>query len=228
MQKDYLNSPVFILAPPRSGTSLVAGCLQLCGAWTGSTVQGDSTANPKGFFEHIAIREQITKKILLRLGCDPLGVSKLPPLTAKIEVENFVAAIKHVLEKDGYQHDKPWLYKDAKLTLLWPVYLKWFPHASWVYVKRDKADIIRSCLRTSFMRQHSRSEVFWSQFVDEYTDRINALKQASDNVTELDSGSLVAGKFEPLQALVQDLGLTYKEQEIKEFISPGYWHVGVL
>jgi hypothetical protein len=54
------------------------------------------------------------------------------------------------------------------------------------------------------------------------------LKQASDNVTELDSGSLVAGKFEPLQALVQDLGLTYKEQEIKEFISPGYWHVGVL
>ena len=77
---NYFDSPIFVLGLPRSGTSLITGSLSICGAWIGSTFPGDAN-NPEGFFEHITIRENVTKNILKQLlGCDPLGVRKLPPI----------------------------------------------------------------------------------------------------------------------------------------------------
>lgn len=72
--QNYFNSPLFVLGLPRSGTSMIAGAISICGAWTGSTVPGGSPENPKGFFEHTVIREHVTKKILINIECDPLGV----------------------------------------------------------------------------------------------------------------------------------------------------------
>ena len=59
---NYFDSPIFVLGLPRSGTSLITGSLNICGAWVGSTFSGDAN-NPEGFFEHIIIRENVTKNI---------------------------------------------------------------------------------------------------------------------------------------------------------------------
>ncbi len=165
---DYFNSPIFILGLPRSGTSMIAGALGICGAWTGTTVPGDKASNPKGFFEHVVIRERVIKSLLSYVGCDPLGVRKLPPVDLPGEVDGLADMIKTILEKDGYKFDRHWLYKDAKLTLLWPVFLKAFPDAKWLIVKRDEESFINSCLRTHFMKQHSVDRAFWKKFAEEY------------------------------------------------------------
>lgn len=222
--KDYFNSPIFILGLPRSGTSMIAGSIGICGAWTGSTVPGGSPVNPKGFFEHSVIREQVTKPILAGLGCDPLGVRKLPPVALHAEIPKLADAIRGILEKDGYKDDMPWLYKDAKLTLLWPIYKKAFPDAVWLVVRRDIEGFINSCLRTNFMKQHSQERDFWEKFAEAYLLRIEALKDSGARVLEISSPDIIGGELGELEKLVSRLGLTYREKELKEFISPAYWH----
>ena len=203
---------------------MVAGCLGICGAWTGRTVPGKETENPKGFFEHIVIREQITKQLLSRMGCDPLGVKQLPPGSLQGEVSNLAEIIRAVLESEGYINDRPWLYKDAKLTLLWPIYKKSFPDANWVIVNRDEEGVINSCLRTSFMRQHSGDRDYWERFVAEYVSRLNALRNSSASVMEVSSSEIINGRLEGLKNVVEHLGLTYREKELESFITPSFWH----
>jgi len=222
--QDYFNTPIFVLGLPRSGTSMIAGSLGICGAWTGSTVPGGGTENPKGFFEHASIREHVIKKILKDLGYDPLGVRKLPPVDLQIEVSGLTGIIKTIIEKDGYKNDKPWLLKDAKLTLLWPMFKKAFPDATWLVVKRDEEGFINSCLRTSFMKHHSQDRDFWKNFAEEYRARIDALIASGANVLEISSPEVISGNFDHLREVVSRLGLVFKEDELKEFISPDYWH----
>ena len=76
---------------------MVAGILANCGVWTGRTVRGDKN-NPKGFFENIFIREQVIKGMLRSSGCDPLGVTKLPPLDVNWSSNAVAAAFSQVLK----------------------------------------------------------------------------------------------------------------------------------
>ena len=168
---NYFDTPIFVLGLPRSGTSLIAGSLNICGAWIGTTFPGNSD-NPKGFFEHIVLREKITKTILKRLECDPLGVRKLPPIDYKVTNSNLKKVIWKILKEDGYNDDMPWIYKCPKISLIWRFFWNAFPQAKWIIVTRNKQDVISSLLRTKFMNRHSTSHTYWENFIKEYDFRI--------------------------------------------------------
>lgn len=202
---------------------MVAGALGICGTWTGSTVPA-GPENPKGYFEHITIRQQVTKQILIRLGCDPSGVRKLPPIDFHAELPWLPDIIREIIETDGYLHDMPWLYKDPKLALLWPIYRKAFPDATWLVVNRDTEESIDSCLRTYFMKAHTQNRDFWKAFAEEYLKRIDALKASGARVLEISSPDIINGNLESLEKLAPMLNLTYREKELRAFISPDYWH----
>ena len=62
-----MEDPILVSGCARSGTSLVAQILHVCGAWKGETVAPDPASNPDGFFEHadrvaIAPEFESTKK----------------------------------------------------------------------------------------------------------------------------------------------------------------------
>ena len=79
MNEKYFKKPILITGLPRSGTSLAAGILSLCGVWSGTTVTGTKD-NIKGFYEHVGLREHVNKELLRRLKCDPLArISHRPP-----------------------------------------------------------------------------------------------------------------------------------------------------
>lgn len=223
MTRDPFETPIFVLGLPRTGTSMIAGALGICGAWTGSTVPGGAP-NPKGFFEHAVIREQVTKQILARLGCDPLGINKLPPVDLDGEVPQLARAIREIIETDGYTHDEPWLYKDAKLALLWPLFKKAFPDSTWVVVRRDEEGFVNSCLRTYFMRLHSQEPDFWRTLGQAYRARIQALKDSGAPVLEISSPEVIKGDLDQFRELVSRLGLAFREEALQEFITPVYWH----
>jgi len=222
--KDYFNEPVFVLGLPRSGTSMIAGSLSLCGAWTGSTIPGVAGENPHGFFEHGTIREGIVKQLLRQMGSDPAGVTKLPAVNLGVSVPGLADVFRHAITADGYANDRPWLYKDAKLTLLWPVIANAFPQATWVIVTRDRQSIIDSCLNTSFMRQHSNDISFWEKFIDEYQHRIGMLQHSGRRVLEIRAEDPISGNFEPLQELAGQLCLTFDRDKVTAFVSPADWH----
>jgi hypothetical protein len=218
---DLFKTPIFIVGVPRSGTSMVAGCLAACGVWSGSTV-GATTDNPKGFYEHAGIREQIIKPLLANMGCDPLGVRKLPTdeILATQKAGRLATKIKKMIDKDGYTGKTKWLYKEPKLTLIWPLFAEAFPNAKWVIVKRDKDAFIDSCLRTSFMRQHTEDPKFWSWLYDNYTQHLHNLKKAKQPVYAIDSKKIASGDFSTFEKLCKVLGVRFNKSAVEEFVSP--------
>ncbi len=221
---DFFNKPIFVLGLPRSGTSMIAGALGICGAWLGRTVPGGGPENPRGFFEHTVLRERVNKQILENLGCDPLGVRKLPGLKQIPDLPDFHGTIREVLENDQYTGTQPWLFKDAKLSLLWPLYLRTFPLSRWIIVRRDSNEIVNSCINTSFMAQHSTDPDSWYPWIDQYLLRLDRLKQTTNRWHEIWPGKLVSGDMQPLQGLVEDLQLNWNPDEISRFINKDYWH----
>jgi tetratricopeptide (TPR) repeat protein len=222
-EQGLIDRPIFILGVPRSGTSMVAGLLNVCGAWAGKTVPGGAV-NPRGFFEHIILREKVNKKILSSLNCDPLGVKKLPALDLLPGIPDLSGIVKQVIRSEGCPEDRPWLFKDAKLSLIWPIYKSAFPSARWIIVRRKNEDIVRSCLKTNFMVQHSTDPLFWSRWIDAYLDRLDTLKKTGVWWREIWPHDVVSGNLGVLHQLIDELGLIWEENNIRDFILPGSWH----
>ena len=216
---DKFDSPIFVLGLPRSGTSMVAGSLAACGVWTGTTI-APNDANPKGFFEHAVVREQVIKPMLSSMGCDPLGVRVLPTESMlNQKVPNLQSRIKKIVRDDGYKGPNKWLYKDAKLTLLWPIFANAFPNARWVIVRREQEQFIDSCLRTSFMKQHSMEREYWAALFEEYTKRLRALKSTERRTYVIDAMKIAQGELSTFEKLCVVLGLRFNEPAVEQFVS---------
>jgi len=104
------------------------------------------------------------------------------------------------------------------------MFLKAFPNARWVYVKRDTDSFIDSCLRTPFMNQHSTERAYWEDFAKSYLTRINALQASGANCFSISTPNIIAGEFSALKQLIGELELSYSEKKLRKFIAPEYWH----
>jgi hypothetical protein len=220
---DFRNRPVLVTGVPRSGTSLIMGSLAASGLWVGHTVPANSD-NPKGYFENLRLRERVNKQILQGCGCDPLGIRCLPTLESLPNVNRLRESVLEAIGTEGYDRSEPWGFKEPKLALIWPLWRLHFPGARWVIVRRPLEDVVQSCLRTSFLRQHSSTTTFWHSLVQAYHERLNALLTSGAWCQEISSSEVVAGDFHALAGLIGDLGLDYDENRIKNFINPEAWN----
>jgi hypothetical protein len=224
MNEQNFNRPILITGLPRSGTSLISGIIATCGAWSGSTVPGNQE-NIKGYYEHTRLRELVNKAILKQLGCDPLGVKVLPQIDRLPKISDFKNVVVQNLLADGYRGDAPWMFKDAKMLLLWPYYVDAFPKARWIIVRRERAQVIDSCLRTSFMKQHSQERAFWNTWAIEYEKRIEQLKSSNADCIEISSNEVVQPEGrKALKKLVRKLKLNWNKNAVDQFIEPTVWH----
>ena len=222
------HSPIFITGVPRSGTSMTAGILAEFGVFTGATVP-PGVSNPKGFFENVEIRESVLKGILKASHFCPLGVKSLPP-------EDFIGKfnfgdgkslkdiLRTILTKQGYLESQTWLYKDPKLSLVWRIFNIEFPNALWITVRRNRHNVIRSCLRTHFMARHSENEEFWYDFVSLYEKRLDQLNKSVGRVVEVNTDQLVKGDYKPIQEVSKNFGISFSEEKIDKFISIEHWN----
>lgn len=217
------ESPIFVAGTARSGTSLFAGILKICGAWLGETEPGGEGVNPDGFFENKAIRDGVVKQIMNDHDCDPLGVQKIPDIRKLKASLNLDEIIRALITQQGYE-DGQWAYKDAKLSLLWPIFLNKFPKARWIVVRRNTDDIVDSCMRTWFMKAHCQDPGFWKIWVDAYVARTELLKTKTALVREIWPEEFIQGDRKELKQVIEWLGLEYKPAEIDKFINKGYWH----
>ena len=216
------NAPVLVTGLPRSGTSMVTGLLGLSGLWLGHTVPGGKE-NIRGFFENAILREHVHKEILRQGGFDPLGVRRLPPPAWHPVVRNLRAVVAAVLTAQQYDGRQIWGFKDAKLTLTWRLWHEHFPQARWIVVRRPDDEVIASCLRTSFMKQHSSDPLFWRQFVAEYLERLAALQRVVGWSRTIEAGDMAAARFDALERLVVELGLTWRPDAMRAFVAPEQW-----
>lgn len=225
---NYTNIPIFITGCARSGTSLTAGIINLCGAF-GGKMRPPNENNKKGMFENAAITNNIVKPFLKSIGADQMGQNPLPdPIKVRRKIisdgTNWAQNVLNVFKREGYKEDRPLFYKGAKMCLIWEMWHAAFPDARWIIVRRDKKKIVESCLRTSFMRAY-KNEEGWSQWVDWHEKRFKEMIENKLNATEISSEKIVQGDFNEIKTIAIEVGLSYNEQEVKKFVSPELFHL---
>jgi len=216
--------PILITGCARSGTSMTAGIIYKCGAFGGKLLGGDQN-NPKGYFENLQIRETITKPLVVELGGDRLGQSKLPkPENLKFNDEQgkrLRDRMASIMISHGYT-DGPWFYKGAKMCLIWPIYHIAFPKAKWIIVRRPGEDIVNSCLNTSFMGGRTTKRG-WYEWLDLHKARWFDMIDAGLNVHQVHTDEIVKGNYESIHVAVESCGLKWNGDKIENFVEPKFW-----
>lgn len=221
-----IENIITITGAARSGTSMVAGIVSLCGAF-GGVLAGPNKYNRKGMFENSAVRDTIVKPFLRDvLHVDPLGQRPLPDMDQCWRVAGEMASgwktsVRGVMIDQGYLGG-PLFLKCAKMCLIWPIWAAAFPSAKWIIVRRNPQDIAASCLRTPFMRAFKTTEG-WLGWVAEHEKRFEEMHTAGLAAREIWSQKIVEGNLDWISAAVEWAGLKWNEAAVHKFIDPGLW-----
>lgn len=227
-----MPSPILITGCARSGTSMITGVINMCGAY-GGDMAGANRNNLKGMFENSRIREDIVKPYLRKLGVDPKVQYPLPDVANLPIPNNWRHSVEAVIKNQGYAGG-PWMYKGAKMASMWPIWHHAFPNAKWIIVRRKTSDIIKSCMRTGFMRafdlEKNRNaigvdtpEEGWLWWVHQHEARFIEMIQAGLNVKQVWPHRMVYADYEQMFDTIDWLGLKWKS-EVLSFIDPLLWH----
>lgn len=221
-----MREPILITGAARSGTSLVAGVISLCGGWSG-TVRGPNPWNKKGMFENNTITERMIKPLLAKVGADPLCQKPLPVTSQfqKMPIEFMSAwreSVLEIIKEQGYV-DGPWFLKEPKISMTWYVWAKAFPEATWVLVRRAPEDIVKSCVKTSFMRAYKTS-AGWLGWVAVHEKRFEEMHDARLRIYQVWPQRAIDGDYTELQAIVNNLGMDWDLDKVRSFVAPSLWH----
>lgn len=195
---------IIVTGAARSGTSLTTRILQAHGCHLGSTVNG--------LYENTDVRDGVVKRYLRSIGADPLGQSILP------DTDNlaYVPGWRKTVERHFRAFPKPWAYKCAKATLIWPVWHEAFPDAKWIIVRRNKRSIAASCLRSGFMC-HYRDIAGWEWWVEEHEKRFDAMKAAGLDIVEVWPRDYIAAP-EAFRPVADHCGLEFRPEHVTKAI----------
>jgi len=233
-----MKEPILITGIARSGTSMVAGVINLCGVFMG-TLAENNRANPKGMFENAEIRNNMVKPFLRSCGADPAGQFPLPD-TKRLPIPgDWRQNIEQVMIKQGYIGGA-WAYKGPKMPLMWPVWNHAFPTAKWIIVRRRSGDIVRSCMRTAFMHAYHNERIQhkikvcneyegWLWWIRQYEKRFVEMIQEGMNCKIIWPDRMVHGNYSQLFETLEWLGIEYIPhiREIYDFIEPKLWKARV-
>lgn len=219
-----MKDPIIITGCARSGTSMTAGIVNICGAF-GGDMFGPNKNNQKGMFENKVVRQDICKPYLRKLRVDPLGQKPLPNKRQVFEVSDRLSSewrskIQEIFKRQGYS-DGEWFYKGAKACLVWYVWHRAFPDAKWVIVRRKSSDIANSCLRTAFMRAY-KDHHGWMRWVRKHLERFDEMEIAGLNIFEFWPSKVIDGDMAHAKAMIDHLGLDFDNNEnlVKAFVDP--------
>lgn len=222
-----MKDPIIVTGCARSGTSLTAGVIYLCGAF-GGNLAGPQRENKRGMFENLEIRNGVIKPFLRKIGADPQCQKPLPNMNRVRDflsdgfVTNWRNQVRKIYLKHGY-YDGPWFCKDPKITVHWPIWNAAFPEAKWVIVRRDGQDIINSCLKTGFMRAYHNREG-WKEWVITHHQCFHEMIQTGLEIRQVWPQDMIDGDLIPIRNCVEDfLGLEWNEKQVLTFIAPALW-----
>jgi hypothetical protein len=203
---------IFITGAARSGTSLTTKILQAHGLWLGGPGQVND------LYEHQEIRQTVLKPMLVKVGADPLGQGPLPDMSKFRPDVN----LRRRVEQYFAGAPKPWGYKDAKLTLTWPMWHAAFPEAKWIIVRRDHESNIDSCIRTHFMRRYGGNRRKWAQWIDFHLAQFDDMKDAGVEIQKVWPNDFIQSPF-LFRPAVEFAGLEFDFDKVTSAINPKLW-----
>ncbi len=228
------QSPILITGTARSGSSMIAATINLCGAFGGNMSVGTQSFK-RGMFENANIRDTVVKSYLVSIGKDPMGQYPLPETKDIVIPNQWKERIEKILFEEGCDlYSKgSWMYKDSRSCLLWPIWHFAYPDAKWIIVRRRTGDIVESCLKTGFMAAFksykTRCAVAieeeregWLWWVHEYEKKFVEMITEGLNCKIIWPERMVNGDYRQLYELCEWLHLPWKTEAL-DFIDPLLW-----
>lgn len=165
-----VQNAIIVLGMHRSGTSALAGIIQILGADIGSSlVPAEEDVNPKGFWEHAEIVD-IHDQLLEVLGSSWQDARPLPHEWWTLPVVlPFKEAILTALRRD-FSRAPLWLLKDPRLCHLLPLWLEIFaevgcrPH--FIISVRHPLEVAESLNKRDHIT-YERASLLW---IEHYSD----------------------------------------------------------
>jgi hypothetical protein len=140
------SSPLVIVGMHRSGTSLTARWLQMCGLHLGSELVPATRANREGHFEDLEIT-RLHREILRRNGLTYLTPRDVPIKTTE---QDHLEAQRLVTEREA--GGSAWGWKDPRTSLFLPFWHDIVPEARYLIVYRHYTQVVDSLLRRDKLR----------------------------------------------------------------------------
>ena len=220
--------PILITGCARSGTSMTAGIVHICGAF-GGYLAGAHKENKRGMFENLEVRNWVIKPFFRQIDADPRCQKPLPDINKVFSYTNnrsFVvdwgSRVRRIYLKQGY-YKGPWFIKDPKIAVHWPIWDAAFPNAKWIIVRRDGGDIIHSCLQTGFMKAY-QTEEGWKHWVIQHHRCFQQMINGGLCIRQVWPQDMINGDLQPMRSCISDfLELEWKEKEVLNFITPALW-----
>ncbi len=206
------DRPILITGTPRSGKTMIAGVLEICGVFAGETDR---------MLENISVRDTVLRKYLLRQAADPNGLRPLPETKHLNIPGGWKEGIDNIMEKEGYKTEQRWMFKSSKIALTWPVWHYAYPEARYVIVRRRAGDIIQSCMKTDYMRAYE-DEDGWKDMIHQYEGKLAEMLNEGLNCKVIWPHRMVNGDYSQIYELLDWLGLQWKT-EILTHIDPKFW-----
>lgn len=227
-----LPSPILITGCARSGTSMIAGIINKCGAF-GGDMSGATHNNKRGMFENAKIRNSLVKPYLREIGVDPMGQYPLPDNDNLLIPSNWRRCVEEIMQEQGYEGG-PWMYKGAKMCLMWSLWHYAFPDARWIIVRRRTGDIVNSCIRTGFMKAFTQqrnckavgaktAEEGWLWWVRQHEQRFVEMITEGLNCKIIWAHRMVNGDYQQIYEMIEWLGLEWNSG-VLDFVDPLLWH----
>lgn len=211
MNSKVSYDPVLVTGVERSGSTIIARILTMCGVWSGSC---------NNMLENTMIHS--------------LHYEELPqtifPQTKNIPIPaNWNDLITNQIQSEGWS-GQPWFVKGGILSQYWPVWNYAYPDAKWLIIRRRTGDIIQSCMKTGYMRKFKDTETLkllnlekeedgWLWLIHQYENKFVEMIQAGLNCRVIWPERMVTGNFEQIYETIKWLGLEWNKN-IPEVIAP--------
>ncbi|MCV6636415.1 sulfotransferase [Candidatus Albibeggiatoa sp. nov. NOAA] len=215
---------IIVLGMHRSGTSVVAGLLNLMGAYFAPddvALPADMT-NPKGYWERKDVI--IANKILMEsMGATWHQVSQwdINQITAA-QKSQFQQQIEPIINNlNQHQH---WLLKDPRLCLTLPLWQPYFNNPVYVVVYRSPIQIAQSLHKRNQFTLHT-GLALWERHM---LDGLNAIQNKPTVLVSFHD--LVSNPIETVKQLYHNIekinaGLKLpSDDDIVDFVQPTYMH----
>ena len=214
--------PIIVTGARRSGLSMTAACLHVCGADSGDREISDLS---KALYENRRVIQNFIDPLLTLAGIPLDGSIALSPPSV-VDVGRIPVRIRMLLEAHGVDHENsPWLLKSYKYALIWEHFDRMFPGTKWLLVKRKKEDLVRSCLNTTYMHFHSGQEG-WEKWAEEWEKLVESIREGigEERCHIFEPLAMTRGDYSGLQKEVEWLGLNFNKKAVEELFNHNGGH----
>ena len=211
MAYSKVNTPIFVTGIERSGGSLIARIIEMCGAFSGTTTN---------MCENVKIKKYVEYHYKAN-NFDYRGQYPLPNYKELNIPYGWYDDMEEIMKRQGYNGKKPWLCKSSKIGQTWPIWHHHFPDAKYIIVRRRTGDVIESCMKTGFMDAYSDPKVLksigveteregWLWWVHEQEKMLASMIEAGLNCKVIWPERMLDGNFQQIHEMLHWLGLPWK------------------